>query len=146
MKNKKAIGTASTFLITSLVVISILTVIGVAVSRLGNDYNVNTVSYFDNYDGVYRNITGVAEDYVGDYDITLNETNTDRERFEDNLFLKAFKIITNLPSLLSGIGVGLGQIQEDLGIPGQFMILIYSLLGIVLISSLVMIIRGFRDV
>ena len=144
--NKKAEGTASTYLIASIVAISILIIIGTSVNKLADKYDQNNIAYFDNYQATMNNITGVGDTYIGDYDLNQNSTNTDSSRYEDHLFFKALEVIRKTPSLLKGIGMGVVRLGADLSIPVPFVVLIISILGISLITAVIKIVRGFNNV
>jgi hypothetical protein len=144
--NKKAEGTASTFLISSLIAISILTIIGLFVNGFSTLYSQTEIEYFNNYDDIFENVSQISNDYVGDYDLNQNETNTEITRTEDNLFFKAFEIVRKIPKLTGSVATGLNRIGVDLGIPTPFIILLVAILGIVIITLVVKIIRGFNNV
>jgi len=144
--NKKGKGTASSFLIASIIGISILVIIGSFISSLSNKYSVDSIDYFDSYQSELNNITGTGQTYVGDIDVNQNETNPDVDRFEDISFWKSVKIVGKLPSLLKPLSSGIIKIGADIGIPYQFVILLLLVLSIILIALVIKIFRGFDNV
>ena len=145
-KNKKGEGTASTFLISSVVAFSLLLIIGININLLADSYSKDNVGYFSNYTTTRDNINNVSDVYVKDYDFNTTDSNNLIERMEDNLFFKAFKIIGKLPSLIGGLTNGLATLGEDIGIPSEFIYLLLTILGITLITLIIKIIRGFNNV
>lgn len=146
MKINKKAETASKFLISSIIAVSLLIIMGSLVSYLSNLYSRDDIDYFEGYDDVYGNVTGVGKDFVGDYDLNQNDTNIDIDRTEDFLFFKTFEIIRKIPKILTGVTVGINRISKDLMIPPAFTYLVIMVLGILLITSIVKIVRGFKDV
>jgi len=144
--NKKASGTASSFLIASIVAITLLITIGVTVNSFSNPYGVSEIEYFEGYTGEYNNITGTGSQFVGDYDFTENSSNPDVERTEDFGFLKAFKMILKIPSLGSSIKTGLTRLGVDLNIPPIYIYLAMSALVILLIALVIKIVRGYSEI
>jgi len=144
--NKKGQGTASTFLIASIIFISILSIIGIMISHLSNDYSVDSIDYFDKYQGEYNNITSVGTDFAGGIDISANETAPDVDRYEDISFYKALKIVGKTPKILTSITSGLYKMSADIGIPVEFIYLLTSILAIILIALVIKIFRGFDNV
>jgi len=144
--NKKAEGTASTFLISSIIGIFLLIIIGLLVNGLSDIYSADNINYFDGYSDVYGNMTNVGNDFVGDYDLNQNETNVQITRTEDFLFFKSFEIVRKIPNILTYTTIGITRISGDLGIPPIFTGMLMAVLGIVLIVGVIKVIRGFKDV
>ena len=145
--NKKASGTASSFLIASLIGVTILVAIGLGVNNFSSLYSQNNIDYFDNFGNVKNNISSVSEQYVESYDIDENGTKIrDVDRTEDLLFAKSFNIVKDTPKVLKSTVIGVTQVGSDLGIPPIFTGLIVGILGIIVIAVVIKIIRGFTEV
>ena len=128
--NKKSEGTASTFLIASLIAITILVSIGTMVNQFSSTYGQSDIDYFEGYTSIQGNISTVSGQYVSDYDFNQNNTKPDVDRTEDFLFYKAFRIIKRTPKILSSVGTGINKAGADLGIPLSYRVLLYTILGI----------------
>lgn len=152
-KYKKGEGTASTFLIASLIGITLLVVMSTLIIESGTEYGATGMEfnsdnqYFQDskYDGSYNNITQIGRTYADDYDPDVNETG-DHDRFEDLQFWKAFKIVGKLSQLTGSVKNTITGISSVLRIPSQFVYLIILILAIVLITGIIKVIRGFNNV
>ena len=144
--NKKASGTASSFLIASIVAITLLITIGVTVNSFSNPYGVSEIEYFEGYTSEYNNITGTGSQFISDYDFTENSSNPDVERTEDFGFLKAFKMILKIPSLAGSVTTGITKLGADLGIPSAYIYLSIMCLIILLIALVIKIVRGYSEI
>ena len=153
---KKAVGTASSYLIASLVGLTLLIVLGGLVRDISkpNMYDVTYIDHTDNtslfYDKTfateYEKGKNTSDTYIGDYDTDTNESGGDRTTTEDSLFLKAFEIVSKSPAILRSVTSSVGKILAVFGIPEEWKYLVITTLGILLITLLVKIIRGFIDV
>jgi energy-coupling factor transporter transmembrane protein EcfT len=141
--NKKSEGTASSFLIASIVGITMIIAIGVYVNGFFSSYSQTEIPYFSEYNDVKNNITLVSNDYVTGYD---SNSTGEGIGFEDNLFVKAFKVVKGLPKLQDSLNIGLKKLGNDLHIPAVFIGLLITILIITLITLVIKIFRGFNDV
>jgi len=141
--NKKAEGTASSFLISAIVGITLIIGIGLSVNTLSTKYSNPEISYFEEYTDVQNNISFVGENFISNYD---QNSSVGDIGFEDNLFIKAFKVVKDLPELSKSLKIGLDRLSVDLQIPPLFTGLIATVLTITLIALIVKIFRGFNNV
>jgi len=142
--NKKAEGTASSFLISAIVFVTMILAIGVYVNNLSDKYSSPQISYFNEYNDVQNNISVVSDNFITSYD--SNNTGGADIGFEDNLFIKAFNVVKGLPALEKSLNIGISRLGKDLNIPPAFVGLIVTVLIITLIASVIKIYRGFNNV
>jgi hypothetical protein len=156
--NKKAQGggTASSYLISTVIGLGILISIGLMVSSATNVYDTPNIDYFGNYDDYYSEVYDIS----GDFSVSLDEEKVEEEggvwsrfkktidisRFEDNMFFKTLKAISSIPKLLKSVTGGINQLSLDLEIPRTYINLALIVLGISLTALILQVIRGVRHV
>jgi hypothetical protein len=148
--NKKATGTATSFLIAAIVAFSIIFSIGLLINNLTSTYQKTEITYFDGF-GELRNETGqIGGDFVVDYDDEKEEEKgffkTLQTRFEDMLFYKAFKAVKNVGTSINSVRKGIYKVGVDLEIPSVFITLLITIFGIVIVALIIKIIRGFSEI
>ena len=144
--NKKGIGTASTFLISSLIAVSLIIIVGMMVNDLSDAYSVTNIDYFDGYDNISGDVGDVSGAFVSDYDTSINDSLPETDTTEDVMFIKAFKIVGKLGGLTKTTSAMVREESADLGIAEEFILLAITIAGIVLITLIIKIIRGYDNV
>lgn len=145
-KNKKAEGTASSFLIASLIAITVLISLGTMINGFSTSYDQTEIEYFNNYDSVKGNFSDIGHSFVSDYDFSENSTKPDVDRTEDLLFWRVYKAIKKFPGMTKDVTKAIYQAGSDLQIPIQYLALITLVLSILLIVLVFKVIRGFNNV
>ena len=144
--NKKGKGTASSFLIAMLVLLTMTIGIGITVNDFSGAYNRDSIDYFDNYEDISAEFYNISEDAVGGYDYDQNTTNPDVIRTEDFLFWKAFKVVGKFTNMIGASITLVKQASFDLGIPPTYSFLAIAILSVLIIVLIIKIIRGYSEV
>ena len=144
--NKKGKGTASSFLIAMLVLLTMTIGIGITVNDFSGAYNRDSIDYFDNYEDISKEFYNISEDAVAGYDYDQNTTNPDVIRTEDFLFWKAFKVVGKFTNMIGASITLVKQASFDLGIPPTYSFLAIAILSVLIIVLIIKIIRGYSEV
>jgi len=144
--NKKAEGSASSFLISLIIGLAALVGISSILLNSTNSYGVDNINEFDyGFAGNLSEVKGIGGDFSGSIELT-NQSSGDYSTTEDLTFGKALKAVMKLPKTAFYAVTSLITIGGLLQIPPEIMITIGLIITITLIALIVQVIRGYKNV